>query len=1074
MSIQVPESGVLRISASAGSGKTYNLTRVFIRRMLRDRHAYRGMLAITFTNKAANELRERILKRLRSLADVAQDCDELDLFGFSSRDLLASRAAEVLESVLHQPDFLQVGTIDSFFQQVFSSLAIETGLPGGLRPELDLNLVKNEVLEIALSNPDPAAVSILVENLSSQLMESGKDWRTIPYLRKKVLDVVFEDPVVNLFLQNRRDEISEERLQVVQLKLKKFLADLEEKVSAAAYAVIQCLSSMGISPENFDPVAEKNFLGEYARFQKAAQNNEMPDKIMKSYPEKGSLNYAPKSRPLSAEEKQMLQPLLIRYAECSGGRTLPNYRLATNLLNQMASVRLLVFFREILQNLNRDQHRYLLQEVKFLLAGVLDTSEIPYLFEKTGSRLHTLLIDEFQDTDHTQWQVLKALALVIAENDGLFSVVGDVKQSIYGWRGADSSLFNGGLDQDLKPYPVQEASLRNNFRSGPNIVAFNNWLFANLANQFAANLADAGHLLGEAPWAEMLRLNYRDVEQTAALAGAKQDNGFAEVRIRPKTRDSSSDEESADEENESYMSWLPAEIMRLQDAGFRSSDIAILVRKNADAAEAVRVLDQAQRKNLPYDFSFTTAANSKAGSQALFVFLILTIKKGMGIPLNEFEMEQMRCLTVEMKLHSLTEKPDWQEKWLNHPFQQLEADAIFLEQVDYFGLNKVEHLQSMLLHFQEMLGKYLREDSIQYPDFFVWWEKKASELQVPIGTGTGGITIMTIHRSKGLDFGVVIFPWNSSAQGDSKGLHDASFWAYSESEPWNSHPLLRGKAGKGILETDLGEKYEGDVFRRAVEALNTFYVACTRPRYGLILDITTDKKLDKPETGSYRLPVQIALNLKNSEKSLPFPQNSWQMQTDTQELSVYFRLGEIASPETKHKEEDEKSISATSLKLKPENFIPKKVKESSNSSAQTGMLVHRILENTRIVADWQKELQRENKSGFWDKSAIEEAANILNGFFRSAEVQDWFSGEWSAFPEPEMLDEKGNLFRADRILVKGNQVLLIDFKTGLPSEEHRNQILSYRKTLHDASGLTAQCKLVYTATGLITDVQEKC
>lgn len=1059
--MKIPDAGAFRISASAGSGKTYSLTRLFLTRMLRDRNAFRGMLAITFTNKAANELRDRILKRLRSLADARQK--EKDLFGFSDRESLARRAGEVLETVLHHSEFLQVGTIDSFFQQVFASLAVELGLPPGLKTELDLSSVKKEILEEILRRRDPEMMHILVENLSLQLEESGKDWRPVPYLRKKVLDAIFEEPVVSLFLNSRTEELSEEKLSRAGGILRDFVKAIENEIRDSAKELASKMESFGIRPGDFDRQAEKNFVNEIERVWKAADGNFIPDPSATQI-NKGEFYYKSKTRKFTAAELEELRPLILRFGASRSPRILANHKLAVYLLRHLISIRLLVFFRRMLQEQNRNQNRFLLNEVKYLLAGFLDSTEVPYLFEKTGSRLHTLLIDEFQDTDHTQWRVLRSLAQVVVENDGLFAVVGDVKQSIYGWRGADSSLFKAGMNQDLKPVQIEEASLLCNYRSEALIVEFNNWLFSSLSSDYAGRLLDCGQVIDSSRWQETIRLNYADVKQSSEAANAGRRDGFVEVRVRPKQQGASrADGDEDEEETASGFDWLPAEIMRLQDAGFKASDIAVLVRRNSDAAAAIRVLDKAARTGNPdYDFSFSTAASGKAGDQALFSFLMLCLRRSAGYKITPFETEELACLAACLGLSGEFEQTGWQERWLRNPFREREPDAAFLEQVRYFGLDQLPDHQQLLVQFQEMLAAYLREDSIQYPDFFAWWQHKGSEQEVPLGGGSNGITVMTIHRSKGLDFGVVILPLVSTGTGDSKALHDAAFWISGEESPWNSHALLRGRAQKSLLESDLGASYQEDVFRRAVEALNTYYVACTRPRYGLIIDISLQGNLEKPETASYRLPYQTAWLLK--EGKVPFAEDDYSLETDAGGLLLRFSMGKPALVKEEDKEPSGGLREGARFLARYEGCQPLQAGALSPLPVRVGILVHEILEKTQKAGEWKELLALAEG---WNEAEKKEAAQALVNLFNSAEMNEWFSEKWQAFPELELLTSGGRLLRSDRILVKEKESVILDFKTGAEEEGHLAQILEYKVAFEEASGKKASAWLVYSQTGSI-------
>lgn len=1055
MEIKIPDSGVFRISASAGSGKTHSLTRLFVSRMLREKNAFKGMLAITFTNKAANELRERILKRLHELSNPEKPAKEENLFGFKDRQTLAHAASEVLKSVLHQSEFLQVGTIDSFFQQVFANLAIELGLPPGLSTEINLQGIKSEMLQEGLDRKNPEVLRILTENLSRQLLDFGKDWRTVPYLQKNLVSAVFDEPVVSLFLSGNTSALSEENLNKAADVLREYARTIRFEVQESASCLRQKLMQFGVRPDTLDKDSEMPFFKELEKIWQAAEGKVIPNPIV-NHSQKGTFHAKMRSRPFSPSEMAELQPLIIRYGESRNQQAMADITLAENLIRNLVSVRLLLYFRSVLQDLNRANNRFLLSEIKFLLAEFLSGSEVPYLFEKTGSKLHTLLIDEFQDTDKTQWKVLGALASVVVDNGGLFAVVGDVKQSIYGWRGADSSLFKSGLNRDLHPLPITEETLAWNFRSEDLVVEFNNWLFKNLAKDFSGHLLSSGQVVSDEKWRETIRMNYEDVHQNPDASRIRPGGGFTEVRVRQKPKSAQNGEDKGEgEEDENFplaFNWLQAEIMRLQDAGFSSSDIAILVRTNKDAEAVIRVLDYARRSGPEgYDFSFSTAASGKASGQALFVFLVLLIRRGCGKDILPFELEQLKRLGIEIGLEEFFQASDWASVWLDYDFRERDLDGILQEQAMYFKLHELPSQQLMLLQFQELLSGYLREDAFRYPDFFAWWKEKSAQMDVPLSSGSSGIVVMTIHRSKGLDFGVVILPVFSTAQGDSKALHDAVFWAFDSKAPWDCHPLLRTKSSKSLLAGSLAEAYQEDVFSRATEALNTFYVACTRPRYGLIMDITMDYSLDMPEKALYRLPVKIASLLRDSA-SISFSEHEHSIDFDREGCLLRFQLGKMEKPALPEKKQTSdiirsgRSVRPGILRFKPDT-------EKMLVSQRTGILVHRILEKTSAEYFWPEVLEEEKKSGQWEVDEIDRASAGIAALFEFPQVKDWFSGNWKSYPEQNLLSASGRLLRADRILLKGNQAVILDFKTGEISETHLIQLREYTETFRQASGM---------------------
>ncbi len=1067
MEIKIPETGAFRISASAGSGKTHNLTRLFIMRMLKARDAYKSMLAITFTNKAANELRARIISRLRELADPVKEIGETGFFGFQDRESLSTRASEVLSAVLHDNDNLRVTTIDSFFQTIFSNLAIESGLPPGLRTELDINLVKKEILEEGLRRKDPEAIRILVENLSVQLEESGKDWRTVSYLKKQVLDTVFEDKVVSAFLSPESEQgLDDERLSEATKVLSEYVASLEKEVRESAIELVKKLGEFGIDETTYESSIDGNFYGEISKVWRAAKSRFIPDPSVKQT-EKGKFTYLPKSRPFSTQEFEALEPFIRRYGESRSANIIANHRLAVYLVKHISSTRLLVFFRRILQEQNQKNNRFLLSEVKYLLQNILHEDEVPFLFEKIGSRLHTLLIDEFQDTDRVQWKVLLPLARVVVENGGLFSVVGDVKQSIYGWRGADSSLFKEGFSDDLSPFPVLDDSLKTNYRSQYNIVRFNNWLFSELASSYANNLEECGNVRDASTWDATINSNYEDVGQFVKPAFLEEKAGFVEVRVRPRKQAAGEENEEEEISQAGFFDWLPSEIMRLQDGGFKASDIAILVRTNKDAKEAIRVLDNARKHgNSAYDFSFTTAASGKAGQQPLFIFLVLAMRKAYGIKPSRFELVQMESLADQLGLASrfCSGSESWRDEWLNRKSNSSEPDAMFLEQVQYFGIQELADHQMLLVQFQELVFRYIREESFQYPDFFIWWQEKASEQDISLGTDQEGIKIMTIHRSKGLDFGVVILPIFSTGSGESKALHDAGFWAAGAETPWNIHPLLKGKGAKYLLKSDLGMEYQEDVFRRAVEALNTFYVACTRPRHGLIIDINLEGNFEKQGSSFYRLPYQTGKLLLGQfgKTNFPFDENESKLEEGLDGLMLRFKVGEIvAMPDKK----DEKDLILPSEKSRFASFparLSARKSETTVLGQRVGVLVHKILEKIILANEWPEKLQLEFRTGAWLDSELNSAAEELESLFQNAEMKFWFSGDWNQFPEQELMSPEGKILRIDRILEKDGQFILLDFKTGEESESHWLQIREYLNMFKMASGMDASAWIVYS------------
>jgi len=1076
------QKGALRISASAGSGKTYSLTNLFLNRALRYSTAYTGIVAITFTNKAANELKDRIIKRLKDLSDLNHQDDSLDNFGFPDRTKLAARASEILQLVLHDFDNLKVTTIDSFFQSIFSQLAYEADLPPGLTTEVDISLIKKEVLEEGLGNMSGVTKKILIENLVDGIQDSGKDWRPVGYLAKTLFKSLFDDKVVQFHLDSDLEELSDDKLQKARQILRLYVKEIEMEIQDSASAIISQCEQRKLIAKYLDSDKDKLLIEEINSIVEVTKGFYLP-KVTPNKHKEGLWYRKPGTRKWTEEEIDIFSPLLIRYWESKNETVQANYSLAKDLINHLSSTRLLLFFREILKQQNQRANRFILGEVKFLLKNIIGDSDVPYLFERLGNQIHTLLIDEFQDTDQVQWNVILPLAKTIIENEGLLAVVGDVKQSIYAWRGADSTLFKEGIDQSLDPISISNRFLETNYRSESRIVEFNNWLFSNLSQAFADKLILGEQTNSDAGWGDRIRRNYEDVVQKINAKAEKRFGGFVELRVRRKPDKHETEQEGETEEtSERHVKkdWIVGEIKRLQDAGFNSSDIAILVRKNAEIDQVIQLLDHAQQtKEAGYDFTFSTGSKQKSGDKPLFQFLVRALNFSLIQFPEEYDyvlLESLaRTLLLDTRFHG--EAPgkvaEWRQDWrVWNSEKEPNLPARFLKQVAFFGLDQITPIQNDMLEFQNLLFRYIQKESMQYPDFFEWWEDKASQLDQVESGPKEGIRIMTVHKAKGLDFGVVILPISSTAIGDS--LHKDDFWAKGDQAPWNSHALLKGKASSKLLKSDLADLYQNDVYKRALENLNTLYVACTRPTHGLIIDFELDTELEiipkKSTSKAARIAFQIPRFILDQEEvgQIPFSAYSFD-QPEAGDFSLVFKYGTLTNDiESEEKKSIPEQVQMPLYSLIPQ--IPWTEKSPKNPDTHLGILVHAVLEKTETISQWESILEKEAAERFSDINLVDKARQQLQRLFLREEFRNWFSGEYRVYPEQPMLSIKGNTLRADRILLKGDELILLDYKTGEESVQHVNQIRNYLDAVKNATGLNVKAFLIYSELELIKNV----
>jgi ATP-dependent exoDNAse (exonuclease V) beta subunit len=1075
MQTSTPTEGVLRISASAGSGKTFTITQLYIKRALMRPDAFRGILAITFTKKAANELKEKIIKKLRSLS-LAEEIQKEDIeFGFADVTEMREKARLTLDNILHQYDDFQVSTIDSFFQSLFSGLSFEAGLPFGLNVEMDENLVKEEILEEGLLNLPENLKKILLENLLEILSDKGKGWKSSRYLKTHLLDFLFENEVVQFHL--RAEDKWFEDAAVLQAKniLQAYLKSQQAILCAAAGDILNFLQSIGFTPQHLNPDLDKTFLDEIAKIGTVASGKLLFSKPAKSHG-KGEFNRKPKTRKFTDEQKSQLEILLKAYAETLNpeGSVGADYSLAEAVLKKLTASRLLNYFRKVLKDLNQKHERYLLKETKFVLENLIQESDVPYVFEKLGQQLHTLLIDEFQDTDLIQWKVLRPLAKAIVDKGGFFSVVGDVKQSIYAWRGAESWLFHKGLNEDMEPWIVQNKPLKQNYRSEENIIRFNNLFFKEVSSRFPDWVLSTNYVHENTEWRRVILNNYDELEQFIP-EGKEKNKGFTEFRCRilPKPKKNQNGEES-EEEGESdnpALGWLVDEIKRLQNHGIPAGDIAILARSNNEIDKIVNILDAEKKKEeKEFDFSYTAHFDNTAGSQLIIDFLA-TALQAIKAP-NALEMNKMRFILKHLEAPEkwwqtdAGSDPAWFDDFINLSTNRMDEPGKLATILDFFSLSEMKNQWQFIVHFQNLVYEFQNKHSQKYPDFQTWWHQTGNESNIAGVENSLGIQIMTIHKSKGLDFGVVIFPVKCHSSQVSKWAAE-TFWLNSDQEPWNAYPLLYAKGKKGFLNSGPGQDFGELVYKNALEYLNLYYVAMTRPRYGLILDFSFygnpfEEEKEPSPTNLGNIAFQSTRWLRNNKALLEesFQKLEWYPEDPVRNLDFGFRIGQIARG--KEKSEESPALLETTPSWNAEANIPWTMGDRNNEEAMEGIYLHHFLETLEQGENW-----REKWTGFLKKSQLsapqaENLSHQLDMLFQSERVKNWFSDRYVALSELEMLSENGLIIRADRLLKTEKEMIILDFKTGEQDGAYIQQVREYLKVARSVFSLPVQGYVVYT------------
>ena len=1040
--------------ASAGSGKTFTLATEYIRLLVENPTSYRNILAVTFTNKATEEMKMRILsqlygiwKQLPESADYMKVIQEKTGFG---EELISERAGIALQNLLHNYNYFRVETIDTFFQSVLRNLARELELTTNLR----IGLNDHQIEDIAVDQliADLNTTDIVLQWIIRYIMESISDdrsWNVISKI-KKFGCTIFQD---------RYKEVSDELSKKMQEPgfFEHYTTQLRELREAALEHMKQIGESFFDELEaeqlTIDDLSGKSrgiasFFNKLRRgeFDASIENATVANHL-ESY-EKWCTKTHPKRDYIYTLAQDSLGNIL-RYAVDERPRQWKLYKSADLTLRHLNQLRLLGCIEQKVRQLNADANRFLLSDTQQLLHALIGESDSPFIFEKIGTQLEHVMIDEFQDTSTVQWQnfcVLLAEAMSHENTSNL--IVGDVKQSIYRWRSGDWRLLND-IEQQFNSQQIETRALDTNYRSQRNIIQFNNVFFRQ-----AATLEYMAQKELNAAEAAQLEKAYADVEQK--IPAGKDPLGLVSIRLLP-----------ADDYQTATLNQIVETIATLRAQGIPQKEIAILVRVNQyiptiaryfmeqmpevtivsdeafrlDASNAVCLLVQALRLLTHPDDQLTKAAIVKNWHHDV-----------LGEP-----AEDNRLLLSTVDLDS-----GLPEAFRNHR-EELTAMPLYdlVERLyDIFSLERLSEQSAYVCTFFDQLAAYVSENTADIFAFLNEWDETICKKTIQ-SDETEGVRILSIHKSKGLEYPYVIIPfcdWQLEKQNDN------ILWCKPAEEPFSDLPIAPvDYSQRQMMGTIYEHDYLQEHLQNTVDNLNLLYVAFTRACKGL-----------------YVLGRRNAKNLRSTliEQCLPLVAKELSdaviegMEDDKATLS--FTYGTPASPRSDTSRITPQASAKTKNPfLQPAEPLPvafsyheSKVsfRQSNRSQAfiegddeekaqrhryiQAGSVLHEIFSTIRTVNDIPDALRRLQFEGvlYDEEMTAEHITSMLKKRLENPRVADWFSPRWTLFNECTILSvENGEVKerRPDRVMTDGQEWIVVDFKFGSPKPDYHDQVREY-------------------------------
>ncbi len=1017
--------GVKIVRASAGSGKTYNLAYEYVRNVVCDPDRYRHILAVTFTNKATEEMKARILKQINKLSMGKEDLMLASLVKETSLDAttVKQRAETARNKILHDYSNFHVLTIDKFFQRIIRAFMRELGIDANFNLELQTDTVID------------GAASLLIDDLSSD--EELRDW-IIEFIGENISESGkwnVKDKLVALgkeiFKENRVREISPERfkaeLKNVVFKSRRKAECSEEKVHQLAKGFMDVLTAAGLLPSDLyrGHQGVARYIENLMRDITFEPNSYVQGAMAGTWRSKTS----PKAAAIDAVSLQ-LTTLLNEIVEAQRVAVADKNDYDLFKMHYRAFA-LIVDLRKKIDQLCAEENILPISDINRIIADLISGNDTPFIFEKTGTRFTHYMIDEFQDTSTMQWRNFLPLLHNAASQseDGAVMLVGDVKQSIYRWRGGDWSLLSEKAEVEFD-HP-QKQYLKDNYRSGHKIVEFNNALIGAVARNLDGYLNEMlDDAFGKGAISKSLHDSYcgvigrayADLRQNPAL---KETGGYATVMYY--------DKQETDTEDP-----LVKRIMELLARGYRPCDIAVLVRQNKEACTVAENLLDYKSHHPEITFNIVTQDALTIGNSDVCIFVVA-------------------CMGLAVDLEDGISKAVYNH-WLGRDFSQglAEEEQRFFhrlgmkspqEAFEEIAIRfKFEKQKSQVAYLQAMHDKIVDFSSNKIADirlFLDWWKRESMNVSIEMPQNDNSITITTIHKSKGLEFKAVILPYCNWKMMPIPG---SVVWATPRQKVADNITEFPLGYVKGMATSMFSDSYYQEMALSYVDNLNMLYVALTRAVTDLHIMIPkgrNEMRIDKFVSGAFDVSgnsvcvADMTGTVRTLENGIIY------------EFGTPMQIG-CAGEKDKKVVHIEFPTSAPAERIAVKHSTERYdlcdgEKGEKLHMRDYGVLMHRVFEQSAGRTEILAAIERLCDDGEIGTGEVETLRINVGKAFERPIVSHWFSDDWlQVRTEADLLLPSGKVCRPDRVMMGAKETMVVDYKFGLGVDpDHIKQVETY-------------------------------
>ena len=1035
--------------ASAGSGKTYTLVREYLKIILSSpkNDAYRNILAITFTNKAVHEMKSRIVGSLSEFAKDEPSAKARDLMEDLSQATelslikIKTKSQSIIKHLIHNYAAFDISTIDKFTHKVIRAFAHDLNLPMTFEVTLDTENLLIEAVDaiIAQAGQDETLTKLLID-FTMEKTDDDKSWD----VSREILET--GRLVLN---ENNRNEISHfqdttiEEFVAIKKKMSVLCADLEKENAAFAIQLLSLIDNNGIDVKSFSRGTFPNHL-ESIRDGKFNPRN-------KTFHEFEDITINK-----TAKDKALIENLIPEFLQ-SLEKIYKNFEkrdFYKAFLKNITPLSLLNTVSNELAKIQSEQNILSISEFNAIIHREIQNQPAPFIYERLGERYRHFFIDEFQDTSEMQWQNLIPLidnALSGQDdlgNKGTLMIVGDPKQSIYRWRGGKAEQFIE-LSKDINPFNNPDKSiehLNTNYRSYSEVIDFNNAFFKLISTEFSNE-------------------DYKDLYENHSFQNTNsKKGGYVNISFLPIIeKNDFADDEEVVEKSDLYVLATLNTIQKVVSEGFEYKDIVILTRKRD---QGIAIANYLTEQSIPL-LSSETLMIQNAREVRLIIHLLKYLNNSINLEAKaNFLHFLANTIEIELPIHDFIAQGMGQriendfEKWLltfdvSLSFENIRKKSLY-EAVEII-ISKFVLPSEGNAYVQYFLDIVLERDirnQAGIADFLAYWDKNAHKFSIPSPEGNNAVRIMTIHKSKGLEFPVVIMPF---AEEDYSRKPKDKLWLDTEDADLGVPKALidNSSAVEGFGES-ASVVFNLKKQEELLDNINVLYVALTRAEEQLYIISQAIKERKDGEFPSNMASFFIKYLM---HKGI----------YDPEKLEYEFGNRMKLSPASKTLDLV-KTIPIVSEVLNPKS-IKIAQKESlmwgthQQEAISYGNVVHEILAFVKDKSDVDLAITKALENGLIAFDQIEKVKKTLDEIVNHSELNICFDGKNMILNEKTIVQKEGKILKPDRIVLTQNkEAYLLDYKTGAINSKYTQQIQEYQNAIEDLGYKVLKRALVYIGT----------